>query len=493
MPTLSDRDDLQGLSLDELRTLAEQQGLPQARSLPKSRLVDQLGQLGPLGQFGQLGPNGQMDDLAGARRRPIERVRRRLRGLLLRVDRTLGRTLGRALSLLDSVRGRSHAPSPPPPVAPAAHRPAAQRAAAAHGPPPPSPTPPPLAAGGGAPRAPGMSAASSMSGMSGAPGDGAGTGAGREIVYSPPGWGSSGSSSAGVVRGPTTAVGSIDHAQLSEEMARSYAASGHRDEAIAIYRLLLQERPGDPELLRQLEELERSQTEAAAAGDRQRAQRPKLGPSGTGPHTEPFGMLDLEELPERYGVDEVEVMYKDPWWCFVYWEVTDSGLDAARRQLGASAQSARLVLRLFTTLPAQGNPVREVRDVPLAWNHGRRYVEAPRPGALLRVAVGLLSAEGYFAPIAHSSMWRLPPPHPAPPSQTSREWMHVQPLRGRGEVRERLTILALNTAHTERGLAWRVAQARGEPWAEGAPGGEEAGQGPGSSPSPGPGRSGGVR
>jgi hypothetical protein len=492
MPTLNDREDLQGLSLDELRTLAEQQGLPQARTWPKSHLVHQLG---------QRGPSWQGWDHASQRRRSIERVRRRLRGLLLRVDRTLGRTLGLTLSrVLDSMRGRrpDHAPAPPPPAT--APRATVYRHTAT------APTP-------------------DQGGLSAAPaGDGAGTGAGvgREIVYSPPGWGSSGSSSAGVVRGPTTTVGSIDHAQLSEEMARAYAASGHRDEAIAIYRLLLQERPDDPELLRHLEELERAHADANGGGDRQRAQRPKLGPSGTGPHTEPFGMLDLEELPERYGVDEVEVMYKDPWWCFVYWEVTDSGLDAARRQLGASAQSARLVLRLFTTVPAQGNPVREVRDVPLAWNHGRRYVEAPRPGALLRVAVGLLSGEGYFAPIAHSSMWRLPPPHPAPSSQTAREWMHVQPLRGRGEVRERITVLALNTAHTERGLAWRVAQGqsndqRGEPGAAWA--GEEAtyyqegrssaqigsspspGSGPGPAPGGGPllgggsgiGRSGGIR
>ena len=61
----------------------------------------------------------------------------------------------------------------------------------------------------------------------------------------------------------------------------------------------------------------------------ERTQRPRLAPSGTGPHSEPFGMLDLQELPETYDVDEVEVMYKDPWWAFVYWEVTDAGLAAA--------------------------------------------------------------------------------------------------------------------------------------------------------------------
>lgn len=186
----------------------------------------------------------------------------------------------------------------------------------------------------------------------------------------------------------------------------------------------------------------------------ERTQRPKLAPSGTGPYSEPFGMLDLQELPETYDVDEVEVMYKDPWWAFVYWEVTDSGLAAARAQLGAADGGARLVLRCFST-STDGSQAREIRDLPLSWNHGRRYLDVPRPGSLLRVAVGLLSREGYFAPIAHSSTLRLPPPQPGPPGPA--DWMHVQPARGRGEQRERINILGRVVPHVERQLRWRVA------------------------------------
>ena len=61
-------------------------------------------------------------------------------------------------------------------------------------------------------------------------------------------------------------------------------------------------------------------------------------------------MLDLSELPETYGKDEVGILSKDPLWYFVYWEVTAEGEAAAREQLGASGETARLMLRLFITV-----------------------------------------------------------------------------------------------------------------------------------------------
>jgi hypothetical protein len=172
-------------------------------------------------------------------------------------------------------------------------------------------------------------------------------------------------------------------------------------------------------------------------------------------------MLDLAELPETYGVDECEVLYKDPFWVFAYWEVTDGGLGAARAQLGPSAETARLVLRLFTTTEARGGVEREIKDVDLGGLHGRRYLPAPRPGAHLRVAVGLLSPEGYFAPIAHSSLIRVPPAEPSPPGPV--EWMEVVPSRTRGREREPLVLVRRGAGHAERGLGGAPAPAPGGP------------------------------
>ena len=172
-----------------------------------------------------------------------------------------------------------------------------------------------------------------------------------------------------------------------------------------------------------------------------------LAPLAVAP--EPLGMLDFEELPETYGVDECEVLFKDPFWVFAYWEVTDAGIASARAQLGQSAQSSKLVMRMFTTVPGPEGVERQIDDVDLPWNHGRRYMQAPKAGAHLRIAVGLLSGEGYFAPIAHSSLVRVPPAEPQPGPV---EWMEVVPAKTRGRQREPLVVVRRGAGHAERGI-----------------------------------------
>lgn len=209
------------------------------------------------------------------------------------------------------------------------------------------------------------------------------------------------------------------------------------------------------------------------SGEHSRSPRPKVAPHPTGSQderqAEPQQGLAVRDLPETYGVDEVEILCKDPWWYFAYWEVTESGLKAAREQLGTSAQEARLILRVFVQNPGssagagaagagshggtRAKEGRDIRDVPVLTQHGRRYLEAPRPNALLRVAVGLLSPEGFFAPIAHSSVLRVPPQQPS--SDTQVEWLHVLPSRTEGRQHERIVKGGTRPAHQERSLPWQ--------------------------------------
>jgi hypothetical protein len=183
-------------------------------------------------------------------------------------------------------------------------------------------------------------------------------------------------------------------------------------------------------------------------------------------------MLDYEELPETYGVDECELLYRDPHNAFTYWEVTEAGLAAARAQLGQSAEGARRVLRLFITSPGgDGATHRDLSDLEVHWNHGRRYLHVPHAGAQVRVAIGLLSKEGYFAPIAHSSLVRLPPAGPS--SEAAVEWMEVVPARGRGTRREPIVIVRSAADHAERAVGEDAA--RLPPRGEGSSGKPPAG------------------
>jgi hypothetical protein len=235
-------------------------------------------------------------------------------------------------------------------------------------------------------------------------------------------------------------------------MARLYAAEGELERALELYEKLAALDPADESVAAELAVV---RAEQAATGDATRAAAPPVASPPPRP-SEPLGMLDLDELPDTYGVDECEVLFKDPYWVFAYWEVTEAGLSSARAQLGPSAASARLVLRLFTTI---GSGHREVNDVDLPSHHGRRYLPAVRPGAHLRVAVGLLSPEGYFAPIAHSSLQRIPHAEPAPAGPV--EWMEVVPTRTRGREKEPLVIVRRGGGHSERGIAGTPSEAPG--------------------------------
>ncbi len=212
----------------------------------------------------------------------------------------------------------------------------------------------------------------------------------------------------------------------TEEMARRYFAEGLPDRAAEICRQLLALHPGDAGLRELL-----LQAEAAIATARQ-GRLPPLPATD-----EPHGMLDLEELPEAYGIDECELIARDPFHLFAYWEVTAATLDAARHQLGDEGAQAQLILRLFL---ASGAATRELRDLALGEARGRRYLPAPKPGTPVRGAVGLLSPSGLFIPLAHSHGLRIPPSEMASPDLRA-AWMEVAPARTVGQEREPVQIV----------------------------------------------------
>ena len=155
---------------------------------------------------------------------------------------------------------------------------------------------------------------------------------------------------------------------------------------------------------------------------------PQQGFSAPATPREPFGMLDLEEPPETYGVDEVAVFARDPFTLFLYWEVTADGRAGARAALGGA--DGALIARILSVATTGAGTETHTIDLPLGWDHGRLYVGAPRPGAHVTAAIGLLAADGRFAPIAHAPRIRVPWSDPGPDGPV--EWMEVEPSRSRG-------------------------------------------------------------
>lgn len=225
----------------------------------------------------------------------------------------------------------------------------------------------------------------------------------------------------------------------SEIMARMYMEQGHPERAVEIYRGLLIASPDDPELAELLAEAEQATEEAAKEEAQKARRRPSAPPHPPPAPHEPFGMLDFEELPDSYGVDEVEVLFKDPFSVFAYWEITEGGMNAAQARLGDEAHQSQLVLRVFSSTGHKGE-LGHTRDYHITAWRGRRYFPTPRAGVRLRAATGLVSPSGLFALIANSSVVRVPPAESAPYEPAAVDWMEVKPPRSRGEVRENLEI-----------------------------------------------------
>lgn len=156
-------------------------------------------------------------------------------------------------------------------------------------------------------------------------------------------------------------------------------------------------------------------------------------PAPPAPPGEPIGMLDLEEPPETYGVDEIAVFPRDPGWLFLYWEITGNGWQRARAALGGDGA---LVARLYAERPhPEHAPDLVWRDEPLGWDHGRRYLPAPAAGVFVWAELGVRAADGRFAAIARAPRVRVPPAEPS--RETWVEWMEVPPAGSRGARLER--------------------------------------------------------
>lgn len=140
---------------------------------------------------------------------------------------------------------------------------------------------------------------------------------------------------------------------------------------------------------------------------------------------------DFEEPKRVYGLDECEIAWRTPHSIFVWWELSEAGLQKAHRETPVSV-GAKAVLRLFLKHPGSG--AREHRDFSLTWNEGHLHLPCAIGGATVRVALGLLTEEGFFVPLTHSSVVRLPPG--APDTEVATRWAIQEVASGAVTVSE---------------------------------------------------------
>ena len=133
-----------------------------------------------------------------------------------------------------------------------------------------------------------------------------------------------------------------------------------------------------------------------------------------------------KDIPWGYGKDRVSAMPVDPDRLFVYWEVTEDGLDRARKTLGAAAEGAWLNLRIYDTTGRIFDGWNAHATIDQGIDRGTRqwFFHIGKPSSEAIVEVGLLARDGGFAKIARSG--RVEFPRHDPVAWTEPEWLTVR-------------------------------------------------------------------
>jgi hypothetical protein len=136
--------------------------------------------------------------------------------------------------------------------------------------------------------------------------------------------------------------------------------------------------------------------------------------------------LGAPRVPWGYGEDRITAMPVDPERLFVYWEVTDAGIDAARERMGAAGGEATLVLRLYdvTGRIFDGTNAHAHVDHDIDRADRDRFLEIGKPCSEAIVEIGLKALDSEFVRIVRST--RADFPRRIPNEPRTPQWLTVR-------------------------------------------------------------------
>jgi hypothetical protein len=135
--------------------------------------------------------------------------------------------------------------------------------------------------------------------------------------------------------------------------------------------------------------------------------------------------FESSDLPWSYGENRLTAIVRDPDSAFLYWEMTDEGIAAARSRLGPVGADGWCNLRVYDTTGREfdGTNANDYFDVRVERTDREYFLMIRRPNSTMHVEIGIKTHEGYFQPIVRSGIARFPRNDPSPNIQL--EWMTV--------------------------------------------------------------------
>ena len=139
---------------------------------------------------------------------------------------------------------------------------------------------------------------------------------------------------------------------------------------------------------------------------------------------------EARTLPWSYGKTRATAMFVDADRLFIYWEVTDPAIEAARVGLGPGGSNAWLNLRVYdvTGRLFDGTNAHSYFDHRIERTDRQWFFHIGKPGSSAIVELGMKSREGYFVKIVRSG--RVDFPRREPSAAADVEWLTVRPETG---------------------------------------------------------------
>ena len=145
--------------------------------------------------------------------------------------------------------------------------------------------------------------------------------------------------------------------------------------------------------------------------------------------TVPVTLVDREpgDLPRAYGRDRLVLLVRDPWWLFAYWELTPTSRIETLRRLGAEAEGAVEVLRVYdvTFIDFTGDNAWTLVDIEPTPGAESWYINVWKPAASYCAEMGVRTRAGRFVPIMRSNTVTTSRPQPSP--DTTVRWVVLRP------------------------------------------------------------------
>ena len=135
--------------------------------------------------------------------------------------------------------------------------------------------------------------------------------------------------------------------------------------------------------------------------------------------------IDAGELPWGYGENRITVVVRDPDSAYLYWEIDDEGIAAARSRLGKAGERGWCNLRIYDTTGREfdGTNANDYFDLTVDRADREYYVMIRRPASSMHAEVGIKTDEGFFQAISRSGRADFPRSSPSP--NATLEWMTI--------------------------------------------------------------------